>query len=152
MPKLIVHFAKKLPLAEYSNQQFSASIEAECDAESPDAVRAYLRRLFAVAKEAVEEQFAGAPVNGANAVAQPTVAPSQPRNGWRGSATKATPEVRANGNGQGRHVPATEAQKKAVFAISKSLGLDPKQFNLDSLGLREASALIDNLKSQQSKS
>jgi hypothetical protein len=151
MAKLIVHFGKKLPVGEFSNQQFCASIEAECDAESPDDVRSYFRRLFAVAKQAVEEQFAGAPVvNGASTAAQPTTVTSQPRNGWRVSATKVTTETRTNGNG--RHVPATPAQKKAVFAIAKSLGLDPGQFNVESLGLKEASALIDNLKSQQPKS
>jgi hypothetical protein len=149
MPKLTVHFGKKLPLAEYSNQQFCASIEAECDADNPDAMRVYLRRLFALAKEAVEEQFVGA--QGGNAKATPSATTQQPQNGWRtGSATNAKPAASVKGNG--RHVPATPAQRKAVFAIAKSLGLDPAQFNLDELTVGAASTLIDQLKSQQPRS
>ena len=141
MPKLTAHYAQKLPTAEYANQQFSASIEVEIDNVDANAMLAGLRRLFSLAKQAVEEQFNGAgsasqtQQHTHHATATSALRPAQPQN--------------SQTNGNGRHVPATPSQKKAIFAIAKSLRLDSAQFNVEALALKEASALIDDLKSRQ---
>ena len=143
MAKIIAHYSKKLPLAEYANQEFRASIEVDIDDTNPETLKAGLRRMFSMAKESVDEQFRGCTQNG-------TQNPN-PTAGTHQAPTASRPTTR---NGQavvtnGRQLPATHSQKKAVFAISKSLGLDPAQFNIDSLTVKAASQLIDQLKSQQ---
>jgi hypothetical protein len=136
MPKLTACFSKKLPTGQYSNDTFSASIEAEVQASDAASLQAGLRRLFALAKEAVDQQFAGT---------TPSADPIRPQ-----TPQKSAPPIR-NGTAasNGRHVPATQSQKKAVFAISKSLGIDPAQFQVEHMSLKAASQLIDGLKSQQ---
>ncbi len=59
-------------------------------------------------------------------------------------------------NGNGRAIYASQAQQRAIFAISKSLNLDLPtllaDFNcaaVEQLPIREASRLIDELRSRQ---
>jgi len=138
MAKLTAHYSKKLPVGEYANQEFCASIEADVASNDAGALQAGRRRVFAMAKEAVDEQFRGAP-NG-NIQSE-----SRPQAGQR-----TAPPVRNGATPtNGRHVPATASQKKAVFAICKSLGIDHQQYGIDNLSVKEASRLIDELKSQQ---
>ena len=138
MPKLTACFAKKLPTGQYSNETFSASIEADIPGNDAAAFQAGLRRLFALTKQSVDEQFNAAPAASNHDASRP-------------QAGQRTPPPARNGavSSNGRHVPATQSQKKAVFAICKSLGLDHQQYGIDNLSIKQASALIDELKSQQ---
>jgi hypothetical protein len=62
-----------------------------------------------------------------------------------------------NGNGgNGQVAPMTQSQLRAIHAIAKRLGIDPadecqRQFgwDLNRLSIRDASAIIDHLKSLQ---
>lgn len=139
MPKLTACYSKKLPTGQYSNDTFSASIEADIPASDAAAIQAGLRRLFALAKQAVDEQFNAAP-----AATSPTA--SRPQAAHQNAPPARNGAVVTNG----RHVPATPSQRKAVFAICKSLGHDHQQYGIDGLSVKEASALIDDLKRQQS--
>src|SRR5579862_925117 len=100
MPKLTAHYSKKLPVAEYANQQYCASIEAEIEETDPAMIKAGIRRLFTLVKEAVEEQYKGAPVA--------THAASRPQAGQR----TAPPARNGAAPSNGRHIPATASQKK----------------------------------------
>lgn len=137
MPKLNACYSKKLPTtAQYSNETFSASVEVEIDEADPQTMQTGLRRLFALVRESVEQQFRAGAAHPKPATTPPSSAPRPaPRNFQAAS--------------NGRHVPATASQKKAVYAICKSLGLDPAQYDIDALGIKQASALIDELKRQQ---
>jgi hypothetical protein len=137
MPKLTAHFSQKLPTAEYANQQFCASIEAEIDSSDPNAIQSGLRRLFTLARQAVDEQFRGGAQDqkAFPAMAPANAPPSAPRNG-------STP-------GNGRAVPATVSQKKAIFAIAKAVGVRVNRDEIENLTLRQASEFIDKLKQQQ---
>ncbi|MCY3018818.1 MAG: hypothetical protein NTW87_07300 [Planctomycetota bacterium] len=138
MAKITAHYQKKQSDQSYGSQMVGASIEVEVEGDSPEGVKASLRRLFELAKQAVNEQLA--------AVGQPQQA-SRPA----ASGQSVAPKPGGNGNG-GHRIPSTQAQRKAIYAIAKSKGLDPAQFNADSLSVKEASSLIDQLKSQQAGS
>ena len=139
MPKLTAHYCKKLPTGQYSNDSYSASIDVEIDETDSQTMQAGLRRLFALVKDSVEQQFSGA--SGSSAHSDNHRPQTEPRT----TAPVRNAAIFQNG----RHVPATTSQKKAVFAICKSLGLDPKQYSIDGLSVKQASTLIDELKSQQ---
>ena len=146
MAKIIAHFSKKLPLANqsYGMEQFSASVEAELQTGGDENVAAGLRRLVALARQSVDEQFrssggTGQPVQ-AHRQAVAGTAITARFNGGNGNG--------GNGNG-GRKIPATASQKKAIYAICKNLGLDSNQYGAETLSIKEASKLIDSLKAQQ---
>jgi hypothetical protein len=140
MAKLTAHYQKKHADQNYGSEMVGASVEVEVEGNDPESVKAGLRRLFSLAKESVAEQL--------TAAVPP--ARTQPTNRVGQASTPA--HSGGNGNGGSPRVPATAAQKKAIFAISKSLGLDPAQHNAEQLSVREASALIDELKNQQAGS
>lgn len=147
MAKIIAHFAKKAGGPQYSSNQFSASIEVESDTDDPEALRTYLRRCFEIAKTSVDEQMRTAASGAANG--QHSALPASPRQATGGFRSNGNPP-HANGvPGNNRFVPATASQRKAVYAICKSLGLDSTQYNLDAMGVSQASKLIDELKAQQ---
>ncbi len=68
--------------------------------------------------------------------------------------------AQSQGQGQGQQWPASEKQRKAIFAISKQKQLDPKQVagellgrtvgSLNDLSSKEASLVIEHLNSRQS--
>lgn len=151
MARIIALFSKKASgQHQYSSNQFSASIEVETDTDDPEALKGYLRRCFSLAKESVEEQIQLAPTRNAQPVnGNATTSPRPQASGYRNGAQNAGHANGKPGNGNGRHVPATQAQRKAVFAICKSLSIDPNQYDLDALSVGQASKLIDELKSQQ---
>lgn len=151
MAKIIAHFSKKAWGSQQPNSnQFSASIEVETDSNDPESFKAYLRRCFAIAKESVEEQMQSAPARNAQPVNGNATATSRPQAaGYRNGSQNAAHVNGKTSNGNGRNVPATQAQRKAVFAICKSLSIDPNQYDLDAMSVGQASKLIDELKSQQ---
>ncbi|HEY3324986.1 MAG TPA: hypothetical protein VGP72_31320 [Planctomycetota bacterium] len=161
MIRLEASLSRKLPLpgVQFSSQSFSAGISAEVsDADSPEVIKSKLQNLYALLDEAVNEQIAAAAV--------PTV-PVPPRNRVQNLQPASPPPVAAqqtdgngrtpkNGNGNGRRICATEAQQRAIFAITKSLGLDLQSVLADynvgeasQLSVKQASQVIDDLKSRQ---
>ena len=162
MVKLSGFIGRKVPIPgiAFSSQSCSAGMEVELsDTESPEAARQRLRRLYALLREAVEEQLAAGEHS---PVAQPTPPPADtvvapaappvstlaaPPNSLPASppvrlpaerlpaAQSSTPPTDGNGNGggNGKEPPtkATRAQQRAIHAICKNLGLDPALLLLD---------------------
>ncbi len=171
MIRLEASLSRKLPLpgVEYSSQSFSAGISAEVsDADSPEVIKSKLHDLYAVLDEAVNEQLAAAAqtsasptVNGGAATFERRLAPPPaqqptPAPVVRSGYATAKPG-NGNGNGNGRKMTmATEAQRRAIFAICKNLNIDMAavlaDFNVadaSQLTVKDASRLIDDLKSRQ---
>ncbi|MGD0093857.1 MAG: hypothetical protein ABSE73_28445 [Planctomycetota bacterium] len=177
MVKISANMSKKVPIpgTEFSSQQFGAAMEIEVsDADQPNVIQARIRDLYGLVTQAVDEQIAAATHaatsnNGGNGrgqvhppIRRQNYAPSQnqqpaspARGGYAGNGT-----ARAGGNGgnggNGRRTGATEAQCRAIFAICKSLNLDMNAVLADynvtdasQLHVKDASRLIDSLKSQQ---
>lgn len=157
MIRLSANLSKKMPLPgiDYSSLQFGASLEIEVsDKDQPEAIRQRIAELYGLLSEAVDEQMAQAGVS-----AQPRTRYA-PRNGHstpaRGNGYRSgTATARSNGNGR-RATPATAAQCRAIASICNSLGLNVAdalaEYRVDDpadLTVRDASAVIDDLKSRQ---
>ncbi len=143
MIKLNAGVSRKVGEPNYGSR--GATVNVELELESSAAQDAHLlhdriRRLFAIAREAVAEELG---------LSMQTGAPSQT------APPPASQPVVANGNGNSvRH--ASDAQIRAINAICNRLGLDPHAESHHRLGrsiqdltLPEASTLIDQLKQVQ---
>lgn len=152
MIRLNANISKKVPIpgTQFSSQQFGAAVEIEVsDADKPEALKARLQSLYALLSETVDQQIAAAAApshNGGNghtatpAAAQPV--PNRLPAPAKGAAAKTT--------------GATQAQQKAIWAISKSLGLELADVLADfnvvdpkDLSVKTASQVIDALKARQ---
>ena len=150
--KLNVGLSKKIGLPEYGSLGASVNLELELDSSAigdPERLRQQIRHLFGQAKSSIEEELSGQ---------QPV---SQNGNG-RGSHTNGTGNGHSRSdNGHGSRLPAngraaTNSQVRAIRAITDRQGLDLAQllgsrFRLqrpEELSLADASALIDELKTQ----
>jgi hypothetical protein len=141
MIKLNAHVSKKVPIAsqDYSSQQFSAGIEVEvADGAHPDALRRRLADLHGMLSAAVDAQISDA--------AQNAPAPSGNSHGNGGNGN-----CRHNDNGR-RLPPASDAQLRAIARICERIGVDPQQYLARDLSIREASRIIDGLKSNRAAS
>jgi hypothetical protein len=154
MIKIAANISKKVPLpgVDYSSQQFGASLEIEVsDKDTPDAIQARLRELYALLGRTVEEQICivatstPGPRNGQTTISHRDVAHST-----------APAEHHRNGNGNGRRVYATDAQKRAISSICKAEGItvdqalaDAGAADVNQLTISAASKLIDHLKARQ---
>jgi hypothetical protein len=159
--KLNVGLSKKIGLPDYGSLGASVNLELELDSNAigdPDRLRQQIRYLFGQAKSSIEDelrsqQSAPREVNGHS---------REPRvNGFDDGHSRPTTE-RANGrNGHASRPPAngraaTNSQARAIRAIAGRQGLDLRQllgsrFSLqrpEDLSLADASALIDELKTQ----
>ena len=164
--KLSGSISRKIPIDSipYSSQSFSAGMELEVS--DPATIQAQLAQLYTTLSRGIDAQIAAttrpaAPVqhsgNGNGQVQTPPPPAPQPvpqRNGY--ASRNRVANVAANGNGNGRSVTATAAQQRAIFAIAKSLNLDLPSLLADyncsevaQLHIRDASKLIDDLKSRQ---
>ena len=135
MLKLTASLSKKLPIngIEYSSKSASAGIEVEMPcAANAEEITCRLEQLYAALEFSVDDQLGN---------------PSQ--------VSDQGPSHGPNGNGNGRK--ATDAQLKAIRAISEDRGVSGQQlrdlldheFNTqqaEDLSIRQASALIDILK------
>ncbi len=147
MIKVHAGLSKKVPIpgVQFSSQEYSAGLEAEIGhGESSEQIKATIRRLYALIAEAIDEQ-----VRMAGTCADPHGAPTIPDPKPAPVRERPAPKPHPNG----RHVPATEAQKKCIYAICEALGLQLKDAltsrglpELNKLGLKQASELIDALK------
>ena len=178
MSKLSAILSKKIPIPglEYSSQQFSCGLELELSGEqTQDSIRQNIRKLYALLHAAIDEEIQ-------EAVANPPVfmnaLQSVSRGGgdadtsrWHGRSYGNNRQSRWSkpggnsrygggsryGNGKQTTGRATQAQVKAIFAISKANGIDrgvlyemlEDKFNVsqpDDLSVKQASKLIETLK------
>ena len=133
---------------DYQSSGTSINLTAELDQSllaRPDDLQRQIGDLYQQAEHAMIRQ-ASQPAP-ASASSQANAASGGNGNGRNGG----------NGNGgNGRVAPMTQSQSRAIHAIAKRLGIDPadecmRQFgwDLDRLSIREASTIIDHLKSLQ---
>lgn len=156
MIKISASLSQKRPLpgVDYSSCQIGAAMEIEIsDADGPEAVRERIQQLHQLLNASINQQFAEAAQAGGNG-----------NNGQRAIVRRAqsSTAVRSGddgNNGRRSHgTGATQAQQRAVFAISKSLGLEVADFLADygvadvrDLTVKQCSQLIDDLKSRQAQ-
>ena len=149
MIKLNCGVSRKVGEPNYGSRGASVNVELELESatvQDPKLLHEKIRRLFALAKTSVDEELGLAPATGMPPTShQP---PNVPAPSHTGPAS--------NGNG-GR--PATDSQLRAIWAISKQLGLDQDaeahrmyQRPASQLSMPEASKLIDHLKQVQGAS
>ncbi len=162
MIRISANLSKKVPLPgiDFSSQQYGASLEIEVsDADQPQVIQTKLQQLYQTLEASVDQQIAQASNTTGH---QP--APTQARYG-KAQSTGQAPAGDGNGNGQGngngrrrnpRNINATEAQQRAIFAICKQTGINVGDACADfnaadpcQLHIKDASALIDQLKSHQ---
>jgi len=151
MIKLNCGINRKIGEPGYGSRGASVNVELELESSAAQDVQLLhdkIRRLFSLAKSAVDEELGvnGKPGSQTPAAAQPPAPPS--RNG-----SSPRPATNGNANGSQPPRPATEAQMRAVRGMCAKLGLDPQaevgaRFNhsLDEITLPEASTFIDDLK------
>ena len=137
---LNVALTKKVGEPNYGSRGASVNVATELDAglvTKPNELRDRIRQLFSVAREAVQEELSGgghAPAAGSGAAA---------------AANNGQPAKQAER-------PVTTAQVRAIRALADRNQIDlvallKERFKLqraDDLSLKEASRLIDELKSQ----
>ena len=132
MLKLNVGFSRKVGEANYGSRGASLQLELELDSglvQQPDKLQDRIRRLYAMARQAVEEELRG-------------------QNG--------RPEMNGNGRHESPAPRATAAQLRAVRAIADRQRLDLPSFlreqygaaSADELTLPQDSRLIDDLKAR----
>jgi hypothetical protein len=148
---------------DFNSDNFSLTLESEVD---PGHMQEEVADLFQQAKDAVQFQIDR---GGVAKSAHPT--PSRTDSGAPVNRTRRETGYgngRRNGNGGngsngGNGRCATQAQLKAVYAISKAIGMDESElhgilrrdFQSDDvkyLSVKEASDLIESLKNQQANS
>lgn len=141
MIKLNAGISRKVGEPDYGSRGASVNMELEVESNlvnDPNGLMDRIRRLFALAREAVDQEL--------NPAAR-TAAGRRAPNGRNGAADG------KNGNTAPR--PATASQLNAIRTIAEQLGADPEAASRDEIGvplsqltLRQASDLIDRLKSQ----
>lgn len=137
MIKLNAGVSRKVGEPNYGSRGATVNVELELEsaaAQDAHVLHDRIRKLFAVARDAVAEELGLS---------------SQP------ASPAAKPPAQANGNG-GSARPASEAQIRAINAICSRLGMDPHAEahrrlgrGIQDLTLPEASSLIDQLKAVQ---
>ena len=174
--KLSGSVSRKVPIPglEYSSQSFGASLEIEINSADPAEVQAQLAQLYNSLNQGIDEQVSAASqavappqknafVNTATArslpVPQARTAAMPVSNGYtNGNGRNRIAAATSNGNGNGstRRITCTEAQAKCIYAICKAQGLDMISVLADynvadprDLNVKDASRLIDDLKSKQ---
>ena len=142
--KLNIGLSKKIGQPDYGSLGASVHVELELDSGvigEPDRLKQQIRHLFGLAKSSIDEEL-----NGERQVSQNGHGPAANGNGGHGHASRHP----ANGR------VATNSQVRAIRAITSRRGLDLEQllgsrFRLqrpEDLSLADASALIDELKTQ----
>ncbi len=134
MIRLNVGFSRKVGEPDFGSRGASVNLDIElADAaiDAPQELQASIRRLYALAREAVAEELQHS---------RNDTAESRKQGGNNGSAPG----------------PMTMAQRKAIEAIARDMGIDPsaeihRRFGLDmeQLSLAQASEAIDHLKHLQ---
>ena len=142
MPVLVTVGRSKKVSENYNSDGFSLNVQAELPAsvlEDPNALAEQTNMLFQLTTDLLDEQVRIAGNN--NTVSQPVSVPaSQPRQAYQAKG--------GNGN---RGI--TDAQKNAIQKMAAKVGDNPEALahsgynvGLDQLSIKQASALIDDLK------
>jgi len=159
MLKLHAGVSKKVGLPGFSSASASCTIEAELDSsllQDHEGFQVVVRRAYASCEQAVEDQIARLTSEGQSE-------PSQPQEIIEVRTSPAISGASVNRlsapqfSNQPSPRPATASQVKAIRAIAARrkidlVGLLRERFGLttaDELGIRQASNLIDELKSDE---
>lgn len=158
--KLNVGASKKVGESNYGSRGANVNLEMELDSalvNDPPKLQERIRQLFGLVRTSLAEELNGngngshGPSNGAAAAAG-----HEQHNGGHGNGN-------GNGNGPPQRSnpprPATQSQVKAIYAITRAQGVNVNQLLRDrfhvgkpeELSIKEASQLIDSLKSNQQK-
>ena len=171
--KLNIGLSRKVGEASFGSRGASINLEVELDngvLNDPDQLRDRVQDLYVLARQSVDEELQRPAEAGPSEPSQTNgnghgrISHTANGNGHKnghanGQATNGrvtNGHSPTNGNGHGRIevARATQSQIRAIFAISKRQGLDPhtvindryRVHKMEELTIREASALIDDLK------
>lgn len=147
--KLNIGLSKKFGEANYGSRGASINLELELEAalvNEPAKLRDKITQAFNLVRSSLAEELNG---NGHNGQEHTPPANNANSNGAAGASNQRTTPQR----------PATQSQVKAIIAIARSQKLDLRpllqhRFQIsrpDDLSIKEASALIDDLKSDNRK-
>jgi hypothetical protein len=133
MLKLNAGISRKVGEPDYGSRGASVNLELEVESglvNDPEGLTDRIRKLFALARQAVDQEL-------------------------KGSKPATSGPARSNGNGIARERAATASQLRAIRTIAGQLQLDAERVAADAYGaaladlsLRQASQLIDDLKSR----
>ena len=175
MPKLSATLSKKVPMPglEYSSQQFSCGLEMELSGEqTQDSIRQNIRKLYTLLHAAIDEEIQGAIANPSAFThslqnASRNSNPTTENRRWNNRSSygdsrqsrwsKPRTGSRYGNGGSQSSGRATQAQVKAIFAISKANGMErgdllemlDERFGVqqpEHLSVKQASKLIETMK------
>ena len=171
--KLNIGLSRKVGEASFGSRGASINLEVELDngvLNDPGQLRDRVQDLYVLARQSVDEELQRPAEVGPSEPSHtngnehrrisPTVNGNGHKNGHanghatNGQATNGHGPNNGNGPGRIEVARATQSQIRAIFAISKRQGLDPhtvindryRVHKMEELTIREASALIDDLK------
>ena len=168
--KLNIGLSRKVGEVNYGSRGASINLEVELDngvLNDPDQLRDRVSDLYALARQSVHEELQRPAAAGPNEPSHENGNGHARTNGHvNGNGHASHGNGHANGhasnghghsNGQHNRVEvarATKSQIRAIFAITKRQGLDPHKVisdryrvhKMEDLTIREASAIIDELK------
>ncbi len=159
MLKLHAGVSKKVGLPGFSSASASCTIEAELDSsllQDHAGFQVVVQRAYASCEKAVQDQIARLTSDGEGDHSQPQeVVEVRTSPAIQGAIVNRLPATQFTNQTSPR--PATASQVKAIRAIAARrkidlVGLLRERFGLstaDELGIRQASALIDELKSDE---
>ena len=159
MLKLHAGVSKKVGLPNFSSASASCTIEAELDSsllQDHEGFQVVVQRAYQSCEKAVEDQIARLTSEGQSEPSQPQeVVEVRTSPAISGASVNRLPAAQFTNQPSPR--PATASQVKAIRAIAARrkidlVGLLRERFGLttaDELGIRQASNLIDELKSDE---
>lgn len=158
MLKLHAGVSKKIGLPNFSSASASCTIEAELDSSllhDREGFQTVVQRAYQSCEKAVEDQIARLTSNGSDNISQPQEIVEVRTSPTISGATVSTNRTVFRDAPSPR--PATASQVRALRAICSRrkidlVGLLRERFGLttaDELGIRQASNLIDELKSDE---
>ena len=170
--KLNIGLSRKVGESNYGSRGASINLEVELDngvLNDPGQLRDRVSDLYALARQSVDEELQRPADAGPNEPSHENGNGHARTNGHvngnghasngNGHSNGHASNGNGNGNGNGQHnrvevARATQSQIRAIFAITKRQGLDPHKVindryrvhKMEELTIREASAIIDELK------
>jgi hypothetical protein len=158
MLKLHAGVSKKVGLPGFSSASASCTIEAELDSsllQDHEGFQVVVRRAYQSCEQAVEDEIARLTSDTSVGTQPQEVIEVRTSPAMSGASVTRIPATQFTNQPSPR--PATASQVKAIRAIAARrkidlVGLLRERFGLttaDALGIREASALIDELKSDE---
>lgn len=154
MMKINVGLCRKIGEANFGSRGATVNLELELDSSlvgEPAKLKERIRQLFALVRTSLAEEL-----NGGNGHSQQPNGEAHPPNSQNGNGNGNGHSTGAqNGQRSGGQRPATQSQVKAIYAIARGRQINVAQFlrdrfqvgRPDDLSLRDASAVIDELKS-----